>query len=42
MEGYTNDELKRIWKEAVVVLVKVVSQYYAGRTEETHETPQSG
>jgi hypothetical protein len=32
-----NDELERIWKEAVVAKVKVLSQHLPGGTEESHE-----
>jgi hypothetical protein len=32
-----NDELKRIWKEEVVVLFKVISRHLPGGTENNHE-----
>jgi hypothetical protein len=32
-----NDELERIWKEAAVAKVKVLSQHLPGGTEESHE-----
>jgi hypothetical protein len=35
-----NDELERMWKEAVWRNVKVLSQHFHGGTEYNHETPQ--
>jgi hypothetical protein len=32
-----NDELERIWKEAVMVFFKAVSRHSSGGTEEMHE-----
>jgi hypothetical protein len=37
-----NDELERMWKEAVMAEFKVLSWNLPGRTEENHEKPQSG
>jgi hypothetical protein len=37
-----NDELERMWKEAVVALFKVLSRHLPGGSEENHEKPQSG
>jgi hypothetical protein len=34
-----NNELERIWKEAVVASYKVLSQHLPGGTEKIHETP---
>jgi hypothetical protein len=35
-----NDELKRIWKEAVLAQFKVLSRNLLGGTEENHEKLQ--
>jgi hypothetical protein len=37
-----NNELERIWKEAVVVQIEVLSRHLPGRTEKNHEKLQSG
>jgi hypothetical protein len=38
-----NNELERIWKEAVMDgLIKVLSQHLLGGTEVKHKKPQSG
>jgi hypothetical protein len=34
-----NDELERMWKEAVVAKFKILSRYFSGGTEENHEHP---
>jgi hypothetical protein len=36
-----NDEMERMFKEAVVAKVKVLSQHFLGGTEENHENLQS-
>jgi hypothetical protein len=36
----TNDELERIWKDAVVTLSRHYPIYLAGGTKENHEKPQ--
>jgi hypothetical protein len=36
------DELEIIWKEVVVFLIEVLSRYFPGEMEETHENPRSG
>jgi hypothetical protein len=33
-----NDELERIWKKAVLVYFKLLSQHLSGGTEEYHES----
>jgi hypothetical protein len=41
--GFMNgDKLERIWKEAVVALIEVVSQPLPGGTEVNHGKRQSG
>jgi hypothetical protein len=38
MDGwYVNDELERLWKEAVEAEFKVVSRHLPGRSEENRE-----
>jgi hypothetical protein len=37
-----NDELERMWKEAVVAKFKVLSWDVPEETEETHKKSQSG
>jgi hypothetical protein len=37
-----DDELKWVWKEAVVDYFKVLFRYSHGGTEQNHEKPQSG
>jgi hypothetical protein len=34
-----NDELERVWKEAILTYSKVLSQYSHGETEVNHEQP---
>jgi hypothetical protein len=34
--------MERMWKEAVVAKIKVLSRHLLGRTDENHEKPQSG
>jgi hypothetical protein len=36
-----NDELEKIWKEAVMAYFKVLSWHSPGGTEENHDKPQS-
>jgi hypothetical protein len=35
-----NDELERIWKDAIVVLIDVLSLSLPGKPEENHEETQ--
>jgi len=42
VEWFVSDELERIWKEAVVAHIKVLSQHLSGRSRENHEKPLSG
>jgi hypothetical protein len=42
MRMTVNNELERMWKEAVMAKFKVLSQHLPGRTEENHKKPQSG
>jgi hypothetical protein len=35
-----NNELKRIWKEVIMVLFKVLTQHFHGGTTENHKQPQ--
>jgi hypothetical protein len=37
-----NDELQRLWKEAVVAKFKALSRNFLGGTEENHEKSHSG
>lgn len=37
-----DDEVERMWKKAVEVLFKVLSQYLPGRPEKNKEKAQSG
>jgi hypothetical protein len=37
-----NDELERLWKEASVVFLKVLSRHSPGVTEVNHENPYPG
>jgi hypothetical protein len=37
-----NDELETIWKEMVVAYFKALSRNSPGRTEEEHESSESG
>jgi hypothetical protein len=37
-----NDELEWLWKEAVIVCIKVLSWHLLGEIEGKHENPQSG
>jgi hypothetical protein len=37
-----NNNLERIWKEAVLAQFKVLSRHLPGSTEENHKEPQSG
>jgi hypothetical protein len=37
-----NNELERIWKEAIVAQFKALSRNLLGRIEEGHEEPQPG
>jgi hypothetical protein len=37
-----NDELQRMWKDAVMVYFKALSQHLPGQTKEKNEKPQSG
>jgi hypothetical protein len=37
-----DNEIERMWKEAVVACFKVISQYLPGGTEENHENIHSG
>jgi hypothetical protein len=36
-----NNELERIWKEAVIACFKVLSMHLPGGTERKHKKPQS-
>jgi hypothetical protein len=35
----TNNELERMWKEAIVTWCEVLSRYLSGGTEDDHEEP---
>jgi hypothetical protein len=37
-----NDDIVRIWKEAVVAYFKVLSRHLPGGTDENHEELESG
>jgi hypothetical protein len=42
MIGLMNDEIERIWKEAVLAYFKVSSWHVPGGTEENYKNCQSG
>jgi hypothetical protein len=39
IEGFVNDELQNMWKEALLAYFKVIFQNYVGGTEQKHESP---
>jgi hypothetical protein len=41
VERLVNDELERVWKEALVGYLKYIWRNFHGGTKENHEKPQS-